>query len=174
MGRHLGQLPLTLGGARPRIVRAGCHHGLEGVGRRAQVVLRDVRNARSLARGVGGESGRARQGSGGPHRVAAGGSRVHHPQVASGPGLDSCQSLTRTVVSGDRRLEPRQHPAGTGGRPQCEEHVVGTGQAPAAAHGHQPWVTDGREDHPAMVARPMRVLLPAAAATHLTPDGPGE
>jgi hypothetical protein len=107
----------------------------------------DVRDGPGLARSVGGIPCCSTQVSGRAHRMATRGASLHHLDLATHPGADMLDRLTRSRVLGLSRLEKVKNVLCARCRPQSEEMVIRVGEGPTAADRHETRVSDLREDH---------------------------
>jgi hypothetical protein len=105
--RQLLALPLafpTTGGLALPLWR-GCPHGLNCVGRSAELVSGNMRHRRRLARSVRGMSSGSAQLSGRSVGEASGRTRLSHRNLTSRPRASQFDGSTRPVVSGLYFLE---------------------------------------------------------------------
>lgn len=134
---------------------------LDRVRSRAEAMFSDMSDDRSLTSCKGSMSRRPAQFAGRGHRVPARSACLHHPCLATRPGADLFDRLSRSPVLWPSRLEQLQNVLGAGRRPQSEQVVVLIGQRPATTDRHEPWISDLREDHEDIVL----VILEASGAS---------
>jgi hypothetical protein len=149
LGGELVALPLALA---PACVLGfsgwgGSAGSLDRVGGGAEFVRGYVCDRACLASCVCGVSCCPSLVSGRAHRVPAGRARLHHLDLAAGPGAGVFDGLTRTRISRMFGLEQVQDVFSARGGPQCEEVVIRVRQGPTAADGHEPGVWHLRQDH---------------------------
>src|SRR5438046_1636683 len=105
--RQLFALPPALApsSALPFTLRGGRTRGLDGVGRRTELVCSDMRDRRRLTGRVCGRPGGPAQIPGGPVRVAGRGARLGHRDLAAHPCPSLLDRPTWPRVGRPRRLE---------------------------------------------------------------------
>src|SRR4051794_14553897 len=73
--------------------------------------------------------------------------RLGHRDLTACPPPSELDRPSGTIVARPRLFEAMEHVLGAIRRPTREKVVVLVGQTPPAPHGHEPGITDLREDH---------------------------
>ncbi len=140
--RQLLALPLAFpatGGLALPLWR-GCPHGLDGIGRRAELVGGDVCDHRRLPGSVRGMACYPAQVPGRGHGMAACCARLSHRNLTARPSASQFDGATRPVVMGLHVLEEVQHMLGAIGRPDRQQVMIGVLESAAATHRDEPGI----------------------------------
>jgi len=147
--RKLIALPLALASTSslglPRWNRGA--YGLDRIGGRTELVSSNMGDCAGLSGGVCGEPGRALLVTRRTHGVTAGGSGLHHRDLAANPGADVFDGLARPRVCWMGGLEQREHMLCAGRRPERQQSVVGVRQGATTTDRDEPGIPHLREDH---------------------------
>jgi hypothetical protein len=134
-----------------RICRYCRTHGLDRVGRGAQLVRGDVRYRRSLTGSIRGMARRSAQIPSRTHRMAGRRAGLGHRDLSAHPCPSLLNCVTWPGVFGLRLLEEVQDVLRTRGRPQSEKVMVCIRERPTSADGGEARVAIFGEDHGIML-----------------------